>query len=402
MWHKLQQRVEQRQAQSLLRQRLTVASAQSCELKVEGQGYLNFSSNDYLGLANHPKMIEAMQHAAKDYGVGAGASHLIVGHSHHHHALEQELADFVGAERALLFSTGYMANFGVLTSLLDKQDLIVQDKLNHASLIDGGLASEAKMRRYAHNDTEALQRQLQSPLSTDTNSTFETKLVVTDGVFSMDGDIAPLQSIHQVCQQTSAQLMVDDAHGFGVLGQQGKGTVSHCGLPSCDIYMATLGKALGGFGAFVAGSSLLIESLIQFARSYIYTTAMPPAIAAANRMGLKLLQQEDWRREQLNKNIALFKQLAKQANLPLMQSDTAIQPILLKSNELVAKVSAELKQQGILALAIRPPTVPVNSARLRITLTAQHSEEQIVRLVEVLQKSVQVVSKQVANQTYEL
>ncbi|NVJ67112.1 MAG: 8-amino-7-oxononanoate synthase [Gammaproteobacteria bacterium] len=382
MWNKLQQRLQARQAQDLLRQRLTCQSPQSVQLRVAGAQYLNFSSNDYLGLANHPKMIEAMTLAAKQYGVGSGASHLIVGHSHEHHALEEELAKFLGAEKALLFSTGFMANLGVLTALLDKDDLIVQDKLNHASLIDGGLASAAKMIRYAHNDMASLQRQL----GTDAQS----KLMVADGVFSMDGDLAPLPAMVAIKQKYQSYLMVDDAHGFGVLGKEGKGTLEHFSLAqdSADIYMATLGKAVGGFGAFVAGSSRLIESLKQFARSYIYTTAMPPAVAAANRMGLNLIQQEPERRVALNQNIQLFREMAASKNLPLMKSETAIQPLLLKQSQLAVDVSQELKANGILALAIRPPTVPQNSARLRITLSADHEPSQIEQLVNQLAKIV--------------
>lgn len=378
MWQKLQARLEQRKAQDLLRQRLTLESAQSVRIKAEGREYLNFSSNDYLGLANHPKLIEAMQKAAKQYGVGSGASHLIIGHSEHHHALEEELAEFLGVERALLFSTGYMANYGVLTCLPDKNDLIIQDKLNHASLIDGGMASSAKMLRYAHADLESFERQMKQPA--------ESRLVVTDGVFSMDGDIAPLPDLIASCKKHKASLMIDDAHGFGVLGEQGKGSLEQFNLAqdTADIYMATLGKALGGFGAFVAGSELLIESLIQFGRSYIYTTAMPAAVAAANRASLQLIQEESWRRKQLQKNIVYFRRLASEYNIPLMPSDTAIQPVLIGRNDKTLAISRALKEAGILLVAIRPPTVPENGARLRVTLTAEHTTDDIDYLLEHL------------------
>ncbi|HEY9032071.1 MAG TPA: 8-amino-7-oxononanoate synthase [Kangiella sp.] len=378
MWQKLQARLEQRKAQDLLRQRLTLEGAQSVRIRAEGREYLNFSSNDYLGLANHPKLIEAMQKAAKQYGVGSGASHLIIGHSEQHHALEEELAEFLGVERALLFSTGYMANYAVLTCLPDKNDLIIQDKLNHASLIDGGMASPAKMLRYAHADLESFERQMKQPV--------ESRLVVTDGVFSMDGDIAPLPELVTSCKKHKASLMVDDAHGFGVLGEQGKGSLEHVDLAqqTADIYMATFGKALGGFGAFVAGSELLIESLIQFGRSYIYTTAMPAAVAAANRAGLKLIQQEAWRREQLHKNIVYFRRLASEYHIPLMPSETAIQPVLIGRNDKTLAISRALKEAGILLVAIRPPTVPENSARLRVTLTAEHTTDDIDYLLEQL------------------
>lgn len=378
MWQKLQARLEQRKAQDLLRQRLTLEGAQSVRIWVEGREYLNFSSNDYLGLANHPKLIEAMQKAAKQYGVGSGASHLIIGHSEQHHALEEELAEFLGVERALLFSTGYMANYGVLTCLPDKNDLIIQDKLNHASLIDGGMASQAKMLRYAHADLDSFERQMK--LAAD------SRLVVTDGVFSMDGDVAPLPELVASCKKHKASLMIDDAHGFGVLGEQGKGSLEHVDLAqqTADIYMATFGKALGGFGAFVAGSDLLIESLIQFGRSYIYTTAMPAAVAAANRAGLKLIQQESWRRQQLKSNIDYFRRLASEYDIPLMPSETAIQPVLIGRNDKTLAISRALKRAGILLVAIRPPTVPENSARLRVTLTAEHSTDDIDYLLEHL------------------
>lgn len=389
MWQKLQARLEQRKAQDLLRQRLTLEGAQGVRIQAEGKEYLNFSSNDYLGLAKHPKLNEAMQKAAKQYGAGSGASHLIIGHSDQHHALEEEIADFLGTERALLFSTGYMANYGVLTCLPEKNDLIIQDKLNHASLIDGGMASPAKMLRYAHADMDSFERQMRQPA--------DSRLVVTDGVFSMDGDIAPLPELVNCCNTHKASLMVDDAHGFGVLGEQGKGSLEHFGLAqqSAAIYMATLGKALGGFGAVVAGSELLIESLIQFGRSYIYTTAMPAAVAAANRAGLKLIQEESWRRQQLKKNIDYFRRLANEYDIPLMPSETAIQPVLIGRNDKTLAISRALKESGILLVAIRPPTVPENSARLRVTLTAEHSTDDIDYLLEQLSAELKKANKQI-------
>jgi 8-amino-7-oxononanoate synthase len=301
---------------------------------------------------------------------------LVVGHSLEHHLLEEELAEFLGVDRALLFSSGFMANYGVLTSLFDRKDLLIQDKLNHASLIDGGRASEAKMLRYAHNDMNSLERQLKHSV--------ETKMIVTDGVFSMDGDLAPLKDMLTLAQENKAKLMVDDAHGFGVLGETGRGILEHYELEqsNVDIYMATFGKALGGYGAFVAGKNVLIESLVQFARSYIYTTAIPPALAAANRAALQLLQSEPERRQKLQDNIQYFKQLAVEKNLPLMSSNTAIQPILLGQNDRALEISQGLRQRGLLVVAIRPPTVPENSARLRITLTANHTKAHIEQLIE--------------------
>lgn len=378
MWSKLQSRLKQRQAQDMMRQRLTLESGQDTEISINGQHFINFSSNDYLGLASHPKLIESTLKATQRFGTGSGSSHLVVGHSHEHHQLEDELAEFLGVERALLFSSGFMANYGVLTALFDRKDLIVQDKLNHASLIDGGRASEAKMLRYGHNDMNSLERQLQHQV--------ETKVVVTDGVFSMDGDLAPLPQILELTERSNSSLMVDDAHGFGVLGASGKGSLEHFGLEQskADIYMATFGKALGGYGAFVAGRDVLIESLVQFSRSYIYTTAIPPAVAATNRAGLALIQSEPERRQQLHDNINYFKQLATEKNLPLMPSDTAIQPVLLRTNERALEVSHGLREKGLLVVAIRPPTVPENSARLRITLTANHRRQHIEQLVEAI------------------
>ena len=378
MWNKLQSRLRQRSEQDMMRYRLTLDSGQNTEVNIGSKDFLNFSSNDYLGLASHPKLTEALQSASQYYGAGSGASHLVVGHSREHHLLEEELADFLGVERALLFSSGFMANYGVLTSLFDRKDLLVQDKLNHASLIDGGRASEAKMLRYAHNDMNSLERQLKHSV--------ETKMIITDGVFSMDGDIAPVSDILELAKLNKAKLMIDDAHGFGVLGQTGKGTIEHFQLEQSDvdIYMATLGKAVGGYGAFIAGKSVLIESLIQFARSYIYTTAIPPAIAAANRAGLMLIRNEPERREALTDNIQYFKRLATEHNLPLMPSETAIQPLLVKQNDRAIELSQALSERGILVVAIRPPTVPENSARLRITLTANHTKNHIEQLVETI------------------
>lgn len=384
MRNKLQARLRERQAHQLLRQRLTNQTAQSTSIQVDGKRFLNFSSNDYLGLASHPRMLEAIKNASKHYGAGSGASHLVIGHSVLHHELEQKTAEFLGVERALLFSSGFMANYGVLTALFDKKDWIIQDKLNHASLIDGGLASAATMSRFGHADVDSLQRQLQKAQE----QSAETRLVVTDGVFSMDGDVAPLDRMIPVIQNYNAQLMIDDAHGFGVLGSCGRGSLEHFHRQAseADIYMATFGKALGGYGAFVAGSELVIESLIQFARSYIYTTALPAAVAAMNLCGLDLIQQEAWRREKLVKNIAYFKKLAAQADLPLMPSDTAIQPIMVGSNDRVMKISKELKDLGVLLVAIRPPTVPEKSARLRVALNAEHNHEHIEQLVTIAEK----------------
>ncbi len=349
---------------------------------VDGRPILAFCSNDYLGLANHPDVVAALQKAAERYGVGSGAAHLVNGHSREHLALEEELAAFTGRQRALLFSTGYMANLGVIAGLLSDGDDCFQDRLNHASLLDGALQSGARLHRYLHGDVDSLQKKLSK------RSRESTALVATDGVFSMDGDLAPLSQLSVLCSQHQAWFMVDDAHGFGMLAENGAGSVVACGLDSrqVPIYMATLGKALGTFGAFVAGDEELIELLIQQARSYIYTTALPPALAAATRASLRLVQQESWRRDKLQSLVTRFRQGAAQLGMKLMSSKTAIQPIIVGESEQALAMSEALFAKGILVTAIRPPTVPKGGARLRITLSAAHSEQQVDRLLSALEQ----------------
>jgi len=375
----LQAQLDQRRSEHLYRTRLNVASGCSSTLKVDGQSLVNFCSNDYLGLAGHPEISHALKKAADQYGTGSGASHLISGHSEVHQALEQQLADFTGRPRALLYSTGYMANMGAINALVGRHDLVLQDQLNHASLLDGGHLSRATSQRYKHADLGNLQQRLEQ-------SNAARKLIVTDGVFSMDGDLAPLKEISTLAEKNNAWLMVDDAHGFGVLGNQGGGLVEALNLSpeQVPVLVGTLGKSFGTFGAFVAGSEALIETLIQFSRSYIYTTAMPPAIAVATLASLKILREETWRREKLIKLVAQFRQGAEQIGVPLMDSSTPIQPVLINDDQKVMQVSLALREQGFLVGAIRPPTVPVGSGRLRITFTADHSEEQVERLLSAL------------------
>jgi 8-amino-7-oxononanoate synthase len=379
----LKLRLQERQQDHLYRQRKLLDSPQGVQVMVNGKPCLSFCANDYLGLANHPKVMEAFKRGADQYGVGSGASHLVSGHSRAHHRLEEELAAFTGRDKALLFSSGYMANLGVITALAGKQDYVFEDKLNHASLIDAGLLSGARFQRYVHNDTTRLEKFLEK-------SGAGNKLVVTDGVFSMDGDIAPLPEISLVANRHDAWLMVDDAHGFGVLGKTGAGCAEHFGLTQAQlpILMGTLGKALGTYGAFVAGSEALIENLIQFSRTYIYTTAIPPAIAEATRMSLQLLQEESWRRGQLQENIEYFRLAAQSRALPLLPSGTAIQPLLIGDNKRVMRVGQQLEAKGFLVGAIRPPTVPDGTARLRITLSADHSTAQIDALLESVQDAL--------------
>ncbi|MEH6448652.1 MAG: 8-amino-7-oxononanoate synthase [Oleispira sp.] len=380
---RIQQAIQQRKEDNLWRQRINVASPQGARIVLDGQTLLNFSSNDYLGLAQQSESLIA---AAKTWGMGSGASHLVCGHSLAHQQLEQALAKSVGYPRALLFANGYMANMAVLQTLLKRQDHLYQDKLNHASLIDGGLISNSKMRRYRHNDTAHLARFLEQDKETSDQSIRGLSLVATDAVFSMDGDQANLTELAHLCQQHDALLMVDDAHGFGVLGKgEYTGSIAKQSLlpAQVPIYMGTLGKGLGGYGAFVAGSEDLIEYLIQFARPYIYTTALPAALASAMHNNLAIVMSGE-RQEVLASNIAYFRQQALHFALDIMPSSTAIQPLLIGDDAKAVAISQQLKQRGILVTAIRPPTVAKGSARLRITLTASHTEQDIDQLLTAL------------------
>ncbi|MEQ6924064.1 8-amino-7-oxononanoate synthase [Pseudomonas mosselii] len=371
-------RLAERRAADLYRQRPLLESPQGPQVVVDGQPLLAFCSNDYLGLANHPEVIKAWRDGAERWGVGGGASHLVIGHSTPHHEVEEALAELTGRPRALLFSTGYMANLGAITALVGQGDTVLQDRLNHASLLDGGLLSGARFSRYLHNDPASLA----SRLDKATGNT----LVVTDGVFSMDGDCADLQALAKVARERGAWLMVDDAHGLGTLGAKGGGLVEHCGLGVEDVpvLIGTLGKACGTSGAFVAGSEELIEALVQFARPYIYTTSQPPALACATLKALDLLRREHWRREHLAALIQQFRTGAEQIGLTLMDSHTAIQPILIGDAGRALALSRLLRERGLLVTAIRPPTVPAGSARLRVTLSAAHGEAQVQLLLNAL------------------
>lgn len=370
-----------RKEQALYRCRRTLQTPQQPVVQVDGREYLAFCSNDYLGLANHPEVIKSFQTAANKYGVGGGASHLVNGHSQTHHELEEALAEFTGRPKALLFSTGYMANIGAVNALLGKQDAVFQDRLNHASLLDAGLLSGARFQRYLHNDSESLDKKL-------AKTEARRKLVVTDGVFSMDGDLAELPELSSVCKKHDAWLMVDDAHGFGCLGESGGGCAEHFSMPSDDlqVLVGTLGKAFGTAGAFVAGSEVLIETLVQHARTYIYTTSMPPAVAAATLTSLRLLQEDTWRRDKLTQLIKQFRDGCQELGLTLMDSPTPIQPIMIGESDKAMQISKALENDGIFISAIRPPTVPQGSARLRVTLSASHTEQQVERLLQSLEK----------------
>jgi len=374
-------RLRQREEQQLIRKRRLLQSPQSVNATVDGKKVVNFLSNDYLGLANHPKIKEAAIEATKRWGAASGASHLVIGHQSVHHQLENALAEFTGRDRAVLFSSGYMANLGTINALVGKGDGVFLDRLAHASLLDGGRISQAEFHRFEHNDIADLESQLVGARSLD------SKLVAVDGLYSMDGDTAPINDLAAVAKRNNAWLMVDDAHGFGVLGDTGRGTLEQCQVLSQDdvpILMGTLSKGLGGYGAFVAGSEHLIEWLIQRARNYIFTTALPPAVAAASLAALTLVTAEPERRDDLNKRIQQFRQGAFERGLVVSNSNTAIQPIILGDEAHTLTVAEQLADLGLLVGAIRPPTVPLGTSRLRITLNAEHSEAQVEFLLDSL------------------
>ncbi len=371
-------RLATRRARGLYRERLALTSAQGVHIRVGDETLLSFCSNDYLGLANDPRVVAAFCAGAERYGAGAGASHLISGHNIAHQALEDELADFVGSPRALLFSTGYMANLGVVTALSDRHSIVFEDKLNHASLIDAARLTQAKVKRYPHADMERLTTML-------ANSAVPS-VIASDAVFSMDGDLAPLQRLLPLARAHKAWLLVDDAHGIGVLGPGGRGSLAHLDIATQApvILMGTLGKAFGVFGAFVAGDEPLIETLIQHARTYIYTTALPPAVAEATRASLQIVRSEEWRRERLQSLVDRFVEQATQMGLSLTGARTPIQPVILGSPEAAVAASRTLRAQGILVPAIRPPTVAPGTSRLRITFSAAHEPAHVDRLLQAL------------------
>lgn len=375
----LSAQLELQRTEQLWRVRHLLEGPQKAAPVIDGRRYLAFCSNDYLGLANHPEVVSAAQRGVRDHGVGSGASHLVTGHNRAHRALEQELAAFTGREAVLLFSTGYMANLGVVSALVGRGDSIFEDRLNHASLLDAGVLSRARLRRYRHADGDHLRQLLQ-------HEPARRSLVVTDAVFSMDGDLAPLTELVDIARDSDRPLMVDDAHGVGVMGASGRGTLEHFALTpdAVPILVGTLGKAFGTFGAFVAGSRALIEMLVQRSRSYIYTTALPAALAEATRTSLSLIQAESWRREHLHQLVARFREGARRLQLPVKDSISPIQPLILGSAEAALKASAKLRDRGLFVSAIRPPTVPKGSARLRITLSAGHQFEDVDRLLDAL------------------
>lgn len=369
-----------REQEGLLRRLRTIERSEGVHVVIDGRRLLNFSGNDYLGLAGHPDLVAALKAAAAEHGVGSTAAHLVCGHRRPHAELEEALAEWTGRDRALLFSTGYMANLGVISALLQEGDLCVQDRLNHACLIDGARLSGCVLKRYPHGNVDAARRQLETIPDA-------TALLATDGVFSMDGDIAPLRDLAALARDQRTTMLVDDAHGLGVVGPQGAGSVAAAGLDTGDvaILMATLGKALGTAGAFVAGSAAMVDALVQFARTYVYTTAMPPALAAATFASIRVARNESWRREYLATLVERFRRGATDLGLVLGESRTPIQPVMIGPSDKTVALAAALADDGILAVAIRPPTVPAGQSRLRITVTAAHGEDDVDRLLRALE-----------------
>ena len=371
----------ERQLSGRYRRLRTRSGEQGVSVIIDGKEMLSFCSNDYLGLAAHPTIKKAFINAAETEGVGSGAAHLLSGHSYYHQQLEEALADFMGQQSVLLFSSGYQANLGVIDGLMSRGDVVIQDKLNHASLLDGSRLSAAKSWRYHHADMGSLQRRLRQTKDSD------CRLVVTDGVFSMDGDLAPLEPLIQLTQTHQAALMVDDAHAIGVLGKHGQGSIEHWQVKAehMPIVMGTLGKAFGTAGAFVAADKDVIETLIQQSRTFVYTTAQPAAVAAASLASLVLVRTETWRREKLQTLIEQFRKGAAELGLVTMNSLTPIQPIMIGDDKKAMLIGQELESRGFLLGVIRTPTVPLGSARLRVTLSTNHTEQNIKQLLEALE-----------------
>jgi 8-amino-7-oxononanoate synthase len=384
------EQLDERKGQDLYRRRRVVESSQGRELVIDGKTLLNFCSNDYLGLAADLRVSKAFQQGANDWGVGSGGSHLITGHTRAHEELEEALAEFTGRPRCLVFSSGFAANMGTIAALLGRGDRVFEDERNHASLLDGGLLSRATFKRYAHLDNDDLGKKLAAVKDDDAR-----KLIVSDGTFSMDGTTADIAGLVHNASTNNAWLMIDEAHSLGVLGRQGRGLVdaNDFSTDNVQILIGTLGKAFGTQGGFVAGSAELIETLIQFARPYIYSTAMPSAVAVATLASLRIAIEEEWRRERLGELVKRFQSGAEQLGLALLNSVTPIQPVLTHGNDDALDLSAQLEERGILVTAIRPPTVPAGSSRLRITLMAEHTNDDVDQLLEALEQTTQKAAK---------
>lgn len=355
---------------------------QGPKVKINGTDAILLCSNNYLGLANHPKIKEAAIKAVEKYGFGSGASRLVSGNMELHAELEQRLARFKGVEAVLFFNSGYHANIGIISALVGRGDVIFSDKLNHASIIDGGILSRAKFVRYPHKDINELEDLLKKHSSQNAH---HSTLIVTDGIFSMDGDIAPMKELLELADKYNCILMVDDAHATGVLGKNGRGTLEHFGIENPNIIqMGTLGKAMGCFGAYVAGSKKLVDYLINKARSFIYTTSLPPSVCAAGIAALDIIENEPQLLVDLRNRIVYFRTELKQAGFDTLNSETQIIPILIGEAEKAARISRDLLDKGIFLQAIRPPTVPEGTSRLRVTLMANHSYDDLKYAVETI------------------
>jgi 8-amino-7-oxononanoate synthase len=374
----------QRARGDLLRRIRAIDEVDGPRIALDGRSLINFASNDYLGLAQHAALRAALVRGATEWGVGATASHLLGGHRREHERLERKLAEWTGRERAMLFSTGYMANLAVIATLLRDGDICVQDKLDHACLIDGAKLAGCDLKRYLHADVDSARRQLQAQPE-------RAAMLATDGVFSMDGDIAPLAALASLCIEEHATLFVDDAHGIGVVGNDGAGSVHAAGLNATDVplLMATFGKALGTSGAFVAGCADVIDALAQFARPYIYTTAMPPALVAATSAAVDIARFETWRRDKLRGLIAHFRDGAQRRGFTLLPSSTPIQPVLIGDAAHASDVAQALEKSGFYVPSIRPPTVAEGTARLRVTLTAAHAESDVEALLDAIARATE-------------
>jgi 8-amino-7-oxononanoate synthase len=388
---RLQEAAEERIESELVRHRRELTQRKDARVLSDGQRLVNFSSNDYLGLSQHPSIISAMQVAAQNCGVGAGASHMVCGHHAEHSTLERALAEWLGYPRALLFGSGYLANLAVVQALMQAGDVCLQDKLNHASLIDGARVSQSHLVRYPHGNVEAARRQALAHAD-------GALLLVTDGVFSMDGDVAPLAELADLAREQHGVLYVDEAHAVGVLGPQGRGSVAAAGLGPKDVplLLVTLGKALGGYGAVLVGEDWAIEHVMQTARPYIYTTALPPAMAVASLAAVKLARQDEWRRVKLAGLIERFRHGALERGLRLVDSHTPIQPLPVGDNALAVKIAHDLEAHGFLVAAVRPPSVPAGSARLRITLSVAHEDRDVDTLLDALEPLAPMLAERAA------
>ena len=395
----LRTRLEERRRSGLYRVRSVGEGMAKPRRMVAGREVLSFCSNDYLGLASDRRVVEAFRRGAETFGAGTGASCLVNGYTRAHRELEEYLAEFTGRDRALLFSTGYMANLGAVGVLAgrgaSRAGYVFGDRLNHASLIDAALLSQARVKRYPHADVAALERMLDAHHDRGV-------LVATDAVFSMDGDVAPLAGLTAACARYDAALMVDDAHGFGVFGTRGAGTLEERGLSQRDVpvLVATFGKACGTFGAFIAGDEDLIQCLIQEARSYAYTTAPPAAIACATLESLRVMENEPWRRNKLHDNVETFRRLAEEAGLACTGSCTPIQPLIVGDAATAVALSDALLDDGLQVTAIRPPTVPQGASRLRVTLSAAHEAGDVERLVRALARRLKQAKTPLGNEAH--